>query len=81
MTETPFNFVSPTTRYTQAHTSGPMTQHREEHGFSSWGYATKGRAAADGYTLRRGEAGKYAEVRFENGDRYRFYNEEQFHLA
>lgn len=81
MDETPYSFVNPTRRYTQAHASSRMTEHREKYGFSSWGYATKGRAAADGYELRRGEEGKYAEVRFENGDWYWFYNEEQFDLA
>lgn len=80
MTDTPYNFVSGE-RFKQSKTSTALTQHRDNHGFSSWGFATKKQAASDGLTLRQGESGKYAYVQYENGNWYEYFNEEQFDLA
>ena len=77
MDGTPYNFID-LKSYTQAHTSGRMTEHRTRYGFTSWGYAPLKRAEDNGLTLRRGEASKCAFVRFENGGYAKFYNEEQF---
>ena len=77
MTDSPYNFVTDIT-FDHAHTAGPLVEHRTKYGFTSWGYATKLQAGRIHYKLRRGEAPRYAYVRFESMKPQRYYNQDQF---
>lgn len=77
MPDTPYNFVT-RERFTQTKTSKPLIDHRNRHGFSSWGYATTKQARSKGRKLLRSERGMCAEVEFETAGRRCYYNEEQF---
>ena len=77
MTDAPYNFATGNS-FDHRHTSQPLIEHRIKYGFTSWGYATKRQAEGNHYRLRRGEAPRYAYVRFENMKPQKYYNEEQF---
>ena len=80
--ETPYNFCEDKSKvFSAPHVIRQLTEFKEEHGFTGWGFATWKRAKRHGYRLENLERWRYCDVEFANGYIYRYYHKSQFYLS